>query len=158
MCSELWCCIDCRVAIACVITRVARVAGDLLFDPREARDRSYSRDEDHLALMMELLGQMPVSMTLRGKNTPRFFEREGRYLKRIKQLNYWPLGHVLVEKYDMDPAEVRASVTLTCLPHMRLRKVVCLWFSASCYEQRNSCLPSILAWITCSSTASWSIA
>lgn len=57
--------------------------------------------------MMELLGAMPVSMTLRGKNTPRFFEREGRYLKRIKQLNYWPLAHVLVEKYDMDPAEVR---------------------------------------------------
>ena len=95
-----------------VITHVGCVAGDLLFDPREARDRSYSRDEDHLALMMELLGQMPVSMTLRGKNTPRFFEREGRYLKRIKQLNYWPLGHVLVEKYDMDPAEVRTSVIL----------------------------------------------
>ena len=69
-------------------------AGDLLFDPREARDRSYSRDEDHLALMMELLGQMPVSMTLRGKNTPRFFEREGRYLKRIKQLNYLSLIHI----------------------------------------------------------------
>lgn len=86
--------------------------GDLLFDPREARDRSYSRDEDHLALMMELLGPMPVSMTVRGRHTPRFFEREGRHLKRIKQLNYWPLNHVLVEKYDMDPQEVGFSVDL----------------------------------------------
>lgn len=86
--------------------------GDLLFDPREARDRSYSRDEDHLALMMELLGPMPVSMTVRGRHTPRFFEREGRHLKRIKQLNYWPLNHVLVEKYDMDPQEVGFFVDL----------------------------------------------
>lgn len=91
--------------------------GDLLFDPREARDRSYSRDEDHLALMMELLGPMPVSMTVRGRHTPRFFEREGRYLKRIKQLNYWPLNHVLVEKYDMDPQEVRLS--FRCLQALR---------------------------------------
>lgn len=87
----------------------ARVAtGDLLFDPREAADRAYCRDEDHLALMMELLGPMPVSMTLRGVHTSRFFEREGKHLRRIKQLKFWPLGHVLVEKYDLDPAEVRA--------------------------------------------------
>lgn len=65
-----------------------------------------------MALMMELLGSMPVSMTVRGRHTPRFFEREGRYLKRIKQLNYWPLNHVLVEKYDMDPKEVRFPVDL----------------------------------------------
>lgn len=81
-------------------------AGDLLFDPREAADRQYCRDEDHLALMMELLGPMPVSMTLRGVHTGRFFEREGKHLRRIKQLKFWPLGHVLVEKYDMDPDEV----------------------------------------------------
>jgi hypothetical protein len=58
--------------------------------------------------MMELLGPMPVSMTLKGVHTGRFFEREGKHLRHIKNLKFWPLGHVLVEKYDMDPAEVRA--------------------------------------------------
>jgi hypothetical protein len=95
--TDLW-------SFACMIFEL--VTGDLLFDPREAGDRSYNRDEDHLALMMELLGPMPVSMTLRGVHTGRFFEREGKNLKRIKQLKYWPLGHVLVEKYAMGPAEV----------------------------------------------------
>jgi serine/threonine-protein kinase SRPK3 len=96
--TDLW-------SLACMIFELA--TGDLLFDPREARDRAYSRDEDHLALMMELLGPMPVSMTLKGVHTGRYFEREGKHLKRIKQLKFWPLAAVLVEKYDMEPAEVR---------------------------------------------------
>jgi serine/threonine-protein kinase SRPK3 len=97
--TDLW-------SLACMIFELA--TGDLLFDPREARDRAYTRDEDHLALMMELLGPMPVSMTLKGVHTGRYFEREGKHLKRIKQLKFWPLSAVLVEKYDMDPAEVQS--------------------------------------------------
>ena len=45
--TDLW-------SLACMVFELA--TGDLLFDPREAKDRSYSRDEDHLALMMELAG------------------------------------------------------------------------------------------------------
>ena len=83
--------------------------GDLLFDPREAKDKSYSRDEDHLALMMELNGAFPLSMTLKGTHASKYFLRAGGDLRHIKDLKFWPLSHVLVEKYDMDPREVRAS-------------------------------------------------
>jgi hypothetical protein len=87
--------------------------------------------------MMELLGAMPVSMTLRGKHTPRFFEREGRYLKRIKQLNYWPLSHVLVEKYDMDPAEV-SIFWLNGAPYRRLHALGCAYHGDSGASMNNS--------------------
>lgn len=42
-------------SFACMVFEL--VTGDLLFEPKSGRD--YDRDEDHLALMMELLGRMP---------------------------------------------------------------------------------------------------
>lgn len=50
-------------SLACLVFEL--VTGDYLFDPKEEEDRegnagrSYSRNEDHLALMMELLGKIP---------------------------------------------------------------------------------------------------
>jgi len=40
-------------SLACIIFEL--LTGDLLFDPRTGDN--YDRDEDHLALMMELLGE-----------------------------------------------------------------------------------------------------
>jgi serine/threonine-protein kinase SRPK3 len=45
-------------SLACMLFEL--VTGDLLFDPRSGRD--YSRDEDHLALVIELLGRLPKHM------------------------------------------------------------------------------------------------
>jgi serine/threonine-protein kinase SRPK3 len=42
-------------SLACVIFELA--TGDFLFDPRGGP--SWDRDEDHLALIIELLGRMP---------------------------------------------------------------------------------------------------
>jgi hypothetical protein len=42
-------------SFACIVFELA--TGDVLFDPRSGRE--YDRDEDHLALMMELCGRIP---------------------------------------------------------------------------------------------------
>lgn len=42
-------------SLACMVFEL--VTGDLLFEPKSGKD--YDRDEDHLALMMELLGRIP---------------------------------------------------------------------------------------------------
>lgn len=46
-------------SLACVVFEL--ITGDLLFDPKSGRD--YPRDEDHLALIIELLGRLPKHMT-----------------------------------------------------------------------------------------------
>lgn len=72
------------------------LTGDLLFDPRAGED--YDRDEDHLAMFQELLGKMPKKIALEGKYAKNFFDKKGN-LKHIKQLKFWPVQEVLVEKY-----------------------------------------------------------
>ena len=89
-------------SFACMIFELA--TGDFLFEPKAGRD--YSRDEDHLAQMMELNGRMPRATATSGKHSRDFFTRDGQ-LKHIHRLNYWPIQKVLVEKYRMDVAEVR---------------------------------------------------
>ncbi len=46
-------------SLACLVFEL--ITGDLLFDPKSGRE--YPRDEDHLALIMELLGRIPKHMT-----------------------------------------------------------------------------------------------
>lgn len=81
------------------------LTGDLLFDPRAGDD--YDRDEDHLAMFQELLGKMPKQLALAGKYSKNFFDKRGN-LKRIKQLKFWPLNEVLMEKYHFDEEEAKA--------------------------------------------------
>ena len=90
-------------SLACVVFELA--TGDLLFDPRSGEN--YDRDEDHLALMMELMGRMPKRIALGGKYSRDFFNRQGE-LRHIRKLRMWPLDRVLVEKYDFAPVEARA--------------------------------------------------
>jgi serine/threonine-protein kinase SRPK3 len=101
-------------SLACMVFEL--VTGDFLFEPRAGRD--YSRDEDHLAQMIELLGRMPRAVATTGRNAREFFNREGR-LRHIHRLNYWPVERVLIEKYRLDPAEVRErynhAFTLKCM-------------------------------------------
>ena len=81
------------------------LTGDLLFDPRAGDD--YDRDEDHLAMFQELLGKMPKRIALEGKYSKSFFDKRGN-LKHIKQLKFWPVQDVLVEKYHFPKAEAQA--------------------------------------------------
>lgn len=73
------------------------VTGDFLFDPHSGED--YSRDEDHIALIIELLGRIPRHVALSGKYSKNYFTRKGE-LKHIKKLKPWNLERVLREKYE----------------------------------------------------------
>lgn len=99
-------------SVACVIFEIA--TGDFLFDPHSGRD--YDRDEDHLALMMELLGPIPRQFALRGQYSRDYFSRSGE-LKHIRRLNFWSLRDVLREKYKFSPedSEALASFLLPML-------------------------------------------
>ena len=87
-------------SLACVVFEL--VTGDILFDPRAGDD--YERDEDHLALFMELLGKLPSKLTSGAKYSARFFDRKGG-LKHIRKLRYWGLCDVLGEKYQLSPED-----------------------------------------------------
>ena len=77
----------------------------MLFDPRSGKD--YDRDEDHLALMMELIGRMPKRIATNGKYCRDFFTRNGE-LRHIRSLKFWPLRDVLVEKYGFHAGDAAA--------------------------------------------------
>lgn len=87
-------------SFACTIFEM--ITGDFLFEPRKGSN--YDKDDDHLAQMMELLGKMPKSLALSGKNSRKFFDSRGN-LRRISGLNYWPVKKVLTEKYMIREAE-----------------------------------------------------
>ncbi|XP_060653280.1 SRSF protein kinase 3 isoform X5 [Drosophila nasuta] len=87
---------------ACLAFELA--TGDYLFDPHAGE--SYSRDEDHLAHIVELLGSIPQSVILRGKHGLKYFTSYGS-LRNITKLKPWSLLNVLVEKYDWDPVEAK---------------------------------------------------
>ena len=87
-------------SVACIAFELA--TGDLLFDPRSGKE--YDRDEDHLALMMELVGKMPKRIACAGKFSRDFFTRNGD-LRHIRNLKFWPLRDVLEEKYGFDDAD-----------------------------------------------------
>ncbi|KAF9596707.1 hypothetical protein IFM89_012906 [Coptis chinensis] len=81
-------------SFACICFELA--TGDVLFDPHSGDN--FDRDEDHLALMMELVGMMPRKIALGGRYSRDFFNRHGD-LRHIRRLRFWPLHKVLSEKY-----------------------------------------------------------
>ena len=80
------------------------LTGEYLFDPHSGLD--YDRDEDHLALMMELMGSMPRYLTRKGEFSRELFTRNGE-LRHIKRLDYFPLVDVLSEKYKFAKDEAK---------------------------------------------------
>jgi serine/threonine protein kinase len=70
--------------------------GDYLFEPHSGE--YYSRDEDHLAHIIELLGPIPRSIALSGKYSKEFFNKRGELL-HILNLKPWNLYSVLTKKY-----------------------------------------------------------
>uniref|UniRef100_A0A8C5HQQ2 non-specific serine/threonine protein kinase n=1 Tax=Gouania willdenowi TaxID=441366 RepID=A0A8C5HQQ2_GOUWI len=92
------------------------VTGDYLFEPHSGED--YSRDEDHLALMIELLGKIPRHFALSGKYSQEYFTKRGD-LKHITKLKPWGLLEVLVDKYEW-PREEAECFTDFLLPMLEL--------------------------------------
>jgi len=73
-----------------------------LFDPKASEE--YPRDEDHLALTMELIGQMPKEMIRSATKAKTFFNPRGE-LRHIKALNTWGLADVLAQKYKQNSSD-----------------------------------------------------
>uniref|UniRef100_A0A8C3QZX8 non-specific serine/threonine protein kinase n=1 Tax=Cyanoderma ruficeps TaxID=181631 RepID=A0A8C3QZX8_9PASS len=71
--------------------------GDYLFEPHSGEE--YSRDEDHIAHVIELLGEIPRHVALGGRYSREFFNRKGE-LRHIRHLRPWGLRAVLQEKYE----------------------------------------------------------
>ncbi|XP_063235481.1 SRSF protein kinase 3 [Bacillus rossius redtenbacheri] len=87
---------------ACMAFELA--TGDYLFEPHSGED--YSRDEDHLAHIIELLGDIPRKIAMSGKHSRQFFNRKCE-LKHITTLKPWNLYDVLTEKYEWSSKEAR---------------------------------------------------
>ncbi|XP_071977572.1 SRSF protein kinase 1-like [Engystomops pustulosus] len=99
---------------ACMAFELA--TGDYLFEPHSGED--YSRDEDHIALIIELLGPIPRKIIAAGKHSKEFFTKKGD-LKHISKLKPWGLADVLKEKYEWSEEEA-ACFTDFLLPMLEL--------------------------------------
>nr|XP_046240204.1 SRSF protein kinase 1b [Scatophagus argus] len=111
---------------ACMAFELA--TGDYLFEPHSGED--YSRDEDHIALIIELLGKVPRKLILAGKYSKEFFTKKGD-LRHITKLKPWGLFDVLVEKYEWSKEEAHnfSSFLLPMLdlvPERRATAAQCL--------------------------------
>lgn len=78
--------------------------GDYLFEPHSGE--YYSRDEDHIAHIIELLGVIPKHIALSGKFSRDFFNKRGELL-HIGNLRPWDLYAVLTQKYSWSSRDAR---------------------------------------------------
>ncbi|EPQ26004.1 uncharacterized protein PFL1_06458 [Pseudozyma flocculosa PF-1] len=92
------------------------LTGDYLFDP--AAGTKYNKDDDHVAQIIELLGDFPKSLAFAGKYSADIFNRRGE-LRHIHKLRFWPLISVLQEKYLM-PYNEANSLSSFLGPMLRL--------------------------------------
>ena len=83
-------------SLACIIFEL--LCGDLMFDPKAGK--TWDRDEDHLAMMIELIGPFPKNVYTKGKESSRYFQKSGD-LRHIDKLKFWSLRNVLHEKYKI---------------------------------------------------------
>ncbi|KAJ8371316.1 hypothetical protein SKAU_G00113440 [Synaphobranchus kaupii] len=111
---------------ACMAFELA--TGDYLFEPHSGED--YTRDEDHIAHIIELLGAIPPHFALSGRYSREYFTRGGE-LRHIANLKPWGLFEVLLEKYEwpLEQAAQFSDFLLTMLeraPEKRATAGQCL--------------------------------
>jgi len=88
------------------------LTGEYLFDPKESR--TYRKDEDHVAQMVELLGDFPSHFVRSGMYANEIFNSRGQ-LRNIHRLTYWGLPAVLKEKYDRPDYTLEADFMMKML-------------------------------------------
>lgn len=108
---------DCPADIwstACMAFELA--TGDYLFEPHSGN--GYTRDEDHLAHVIELMGPIPKHIFMQGKYHRQYFTKTGD-LRNISKLKPWNLKSVLTEKYEWpsDEAEQFSAFLMPMLEY-----------------------------------------
>jgi len=88
-------------SLGCIVFEL--ITGDCLFEPRQ-KNNSFSKDDDHLAQFIELLGKIPKNFALSGTESKRFFTKDGK-LCRINTLHKRLLKDALIKKYHMKKKE-----------------------------------------------------
>ncbi|KAF4793908.1 SRSF protein kinase 2 [Turdus rufiventris] len=83
---------------ACMAFELA--TGDYLFEPHSGED--YSRDEDHIAHIIELLGNIPRHFALSGKYSREFFNRRDHIALIIELLGKIPRKYAMLGKYSKE--------------------------------------------------------
>jgi serine/threonine-protein kinase SRPK3 len=84
-------------SVACLVFELA--TGNALFNPRSG-GHEYSRDEDHLREIMEVLGPLPPCNVFdRASNYKDYLTRNGE-LRRIKPQGHCPLHQHLIRSYN----------------------------------------------------------
>lgn len=78
--------------------------GDYLFEPHSGE--YYSRDEDHIAHIIELIGNVPKHIALSGKYSREYFNKRGELL-HIGNLRPWNLYSVLTQKYSWSSRDAK---------------------------------------------------
>ena len=96
--TDLW-------SYACMVFEL--ITGDFLFNPRPGDN--HKKNDDHLALFMEMLGPMPKKMAMQGNMFEHYFSRNetsGRYyFKRIHDLVPMNLEQLLIHRYMFKQTE-----------------------------------------------------
>lgn len=82
-------------SVACVVFEL--LTAEYLFDP-QSQGGLFSKDDDHMAQIIELLGDFPLDVKMGGKYSREIFDSTGS-LRYIKTLKPWPLKRVMMEKY-----------------------------------------------------------
>ncbi|KAF5384680.1 hypothetical protein D9757_006225 [Collybiopsis confluens] len=88
-------------SVACVVFEL--LTGEYLFDP-QAQPGLFTKDDDHMAQIIELLGDYSVECKMGGKYSRDLFDHAGS-LRYIKSLKPWPLKRVMIEKYSYSDAD-----------------------------------------------------
>ena len=90
-------------SLGCLVFELA--TGNNLFEP--LKNTGYRKEDDHLAQMVEALGELPKDFTAKSLVYDKYFNEKGR-LKNIFMLRHWPLRDVLIERHGIIPEEAEA--------------------------------------------------
>lgn len=122
-------------SIGCIIFEL--LTGDYLFEPKSGT--CFSKDEDHMAQIIELLGSFPAPD---GCRRYREYFQNATTMKNIPQLKFWPLECVLEEKYkfDMQQDDIRLAcdLMLKCLRYDLNERYDCGSIKAHPFFRKNA--------------------
>ncbi|KZT06277.1 kinase-like protein [Laetiporus sulphureus 93-53] len=82
------------------------LTAEYLFDP-QSQGGVFGKDDDHMAQIIELLGDIDAEVKFGGRFSRELFDSTGA-LRYIRALKPWPLKRVMVEKYSWNEEDAEA--------------------------------------------------